>query len=628
MAESSGRRWSRIFKPDARAEVDEELAFHLEQRVRDNLARGMAPEAALAAAEQRLGDLKLVQRECVDLLGAERRAEARRAGLRFSWLDFKLGFRMLAKYPGLTVVGGIAIAFAMALGAFAFEFMVQVMRPSIPLPDGDRIVALRLWDTAENEQESRALHDFTVWGIELKSVEELSVFRDLKLNLIGRNGVGLPVATAQITASGFRLARVAPVLGRTLIEDDQRAGAVPVVLLGEGVWRTHFDADPNIIGRIIRLSGEQRTVVGVMPEPFAFPLYHSAWIPFGVEPAYEPLQGPDVGVFGRLASGMTMEQAQAELTGLGERAAKDSPASHEHLRPQVLPFTDSVFDMEPIVASYFINSFVGMFLVLIYANVALLMFGRTATRENEIVVRNALGASRGRILTQLFTEALVLGATGAVIGLIVARFGVSWAFNFLALEVDLPFWYRERLSPLTLLYAVGLTMLAALVAGVIPALKVTRAIGTQLRAASAGSGGLQFGRLWTGIIVAQVAFTVAFFPILITVGDLAWRANRIDLGFPAQEYLALRLERAAGAERTDARGRAAIYQDLKRRVSAEPGVTAVTYASQLPGVYHDRPAIEVEGVPALPSSGVRPRAQRATVDLVLFLSFVESFDVV
>ncbi|HSL71254.1 MAG TPA: ABC transporter permease, partial [Longimicrobiales bacterium] len=484
--DSSSRRWSRIFKLDARAEVTEELAFHLEQRVRDNIARGMDPETARAAAEQRLGDLQSVQRECIELLKAEHRVAARREWLRFSWLDFKLGFRMLAKYPGLTIVGVVAMAFAMGMGAFAFEFMIQVVRPSIPLPDGDRMVALRLWDRAENQQEARALHDFMIWRSELKSIDHIGAYRDLERNLIGPDGIGMPVKTAEITASGFQLARAAPILGRTLVSEDEQAGAPAVIVIGERLWRTHFDADPSIIGRVIGLSGEQRIVVGVMPDGFAFPLYHSTWIPFQLKPAYEPRQGPKIGVFGRLARGATMDQLQAELIALGVRTAKDSPSSHEHLRPQVLPFENSVFDTEPIVASYFINSFVALFLVLVYANVALLMFGRAVTRENEIVVRNALGASRGRILTQLFTEALVLGAVGAAIGLIVARFGVTWAFNFISVEVDLPFWYREKLSPLTMLYAVGLALLAGVIAGVVPALKVTRGIGTQLRAASAG----------------------------------------------------------------------------------------------------------------------------------------------
>lgn len=141
---SSGGRWSRLFRRDPRPEVDEELAFHLEQRVRDYVRRGMDPAAARAAAVERLGDLEGARRDCARLLTSERRADARRARLGVSWLDVKLGFRMLVKYPGLTVVGGLAIAFAVAVAAAAFELTTQVLYPTLPLPEGDRIVGIRL----------------------------------------------------------------------------------------------------------------------------------------------------------------------------------------------------------------------------------------------------------------------------------------------------------------------------------------------------------------------------------------------------------------------------------------------------------------------------------------------------
>jgi predicted permease len=394
------------------------------------------------------------------------------------------------------------------------------------------------------------------------------------------------------------------------------------MVIGESLWRTRFDGDPEVIGRVVRLGAEHRTVVGVMPEVFAFPLYHNVWIPLRLKSAgYERGEGGTIGIFGRLASGATMERAQIELATLGARAAVDSRDSPAHLRPQVVPFAKSVFDAEPMVASFIINGFMGGFLLLLYANVALLMFARAATRESELVVRNALGASRGRILMQLFTEALVLGSVGAVIGLVFARLGVSWAFWFFDLNgVDLPFWYRASLSPSTIAYAVGLTLLAAVVSGVIPALEVTRGIATQLRAVSAGGGGLQFGGLWTAIIVTQVAFTVAFFPLLVSVGTTTAEARAVELGLPSEEYLTLQLDQdeTKSIASTASRGLAESLEDLKRRVSEEPGVTGVTFADQFPGGYHPRPAIEVEGVPAVLPSGIRPRAQRAAVDLDFF----------
>ena len=617
--EGSSRRWSRIFRPDARAEVEDELAFHLERRVQENLARGMDPLTARQAAQERLGDLKEVRKECTDLLRSERKSEARREWLRFSWLDFKLGFRMLSKYPGLTVVGGIAIAFAILVGAVSFEFMMKLARPSLNLPDGDRIVALKLWNVMESKNERRSVHELQLWRDELKSIGDLGAYREIEPNLIGPDSVGLPIVVAEMTAAGFRVARIAPLLGRPLVEEDAEAGAPAVIVLSERVWRTRFESDPTIVGQIVRLGRVPHTVVGIMPEHFAFPMYHSAWVPLKLAAAgYQPLTGPGIRMFGRLKPESTIEQAQAELTALGARTSAASPQTHRHLQPQVIAYGHTFLDSEPdaMLSAYFANSFMLLFMLLIYANVALLMFGRAATRESEIVVRNALGASRGRILTQLFSEALVLGAFGAVIGLFVARMGLGWAFWFLdGNNIELPFWFRQELSPVTVLYTVGLTVLAAVIAGVVPGFKATRGLGTQLRAASAGGGGIRFGGIWTVIIVTQVAFTVAFFPALIALGMNTFKARNLDLGVAGAEYLLLRFQR--GAEENpagDSRTVTAIYEEMKRRVAAEPGVKGATFAAQFPGAIHPELSVEIEGMSATSLEGIQFRAQRASVD--------------
>ena len=571
------------------------------------MARGMNPDMA---------------REAAELLSEDRSAAAPPEWLKFSLLDFKLGLRMLSKYPGLTIVGGAAIAFAIAIGAVGFELLMQLARPSIPLPDGDRLVALQVWDTARGSGEDRILHDVSVWRTELSSIEDVGVYRTAAHNL-GISDVDVAsVTAAHISASAFRLTRVAPLLGRPLVEADEDPRAPAVLVIGERVWRTRFDKDSDIIGRTVQLDGESRTVVGVMPASFGFPLHHDAWIPFPLNAAgYGPLEGPAVGVFGRLADGRTIEQARAELSALAARTRRDSPGTHEHLDARVVPYTESWVEPDALFAAYFGNSFMLVFLLLIYANVALLMFARAATRESEFVVRSALGASRGRILVQLFTEALVLGALGAVIGIAIARLGMAWGFGFLRENrVELPFWFREGLSPLTLLYAVGLTLLAAAVAGVLPALKVTRGLGTQLRAAAAGGGGPRFGRGWAVVIVAQVAFTAGFFPLLIGMGVHAQDLRAVELGVRADDYLTAKLlfSPPPPDAANPARSPEAVALELKRRLAAEPGVRAVTFARQIPGTAHPDPAIEVEGEPTLTAAGTRLRAQRGTVDVDYF----------
>ena len=218
-----------------------------------------------------------------------------------------------------------------------------------------------------------------------------------------------PVKIAEITASGFAVAGTAPLLGRYLLPADERNGAPPVVVIGHQVWQSRFGGDPLIVGRIITLGEAASTVVGVMPDGFRFPVDHQFWIPLRANPLrYERLQGPELHVFGRLAAGITLEEAQAELTLIGRRAAAAHPETHARLRPLVLPYTHDqlgITDPLRLWAARILLLLVGMLVFVVAVNLAILVYARTVTRLGEIAVRTALGASRRRILAQLFIEA-------------------------------------------------------------------------------------------------------------------------------------------------------------------------------------------------------------------------------
>ena len=534
-------------------------------------------------------------------------------------LDFKLGGRMLVRYPGLTVIAGLAMAFGICVGTVIFQMMSIFVYPSLPLPQGDRLVQIRNWDVAAKSAEPRALHDFNVWRSTLRSVTELGAWRDVTRNLIVTEGDARPVQVAEITPSAFRVADGTPLMGRVLMEADERPGAPSVAVIGYDVWRTRFGSDPAVLGRSVQLGTEHVTVVGVMREGFAFPIAHEVWTPLRiVNDAHAPRSGPAISVFGLLAPGATLDTAQAELTAVGQRLASEQPATHAQLQPHVAPY--AMPDVGPsqddtgIMASIYF--FAVALLVLICSNVALLLFARAATRESELAVRTALGASRSRIVAQMFAEALVLGGVAAVIGLAAAHLALkNWGLPFLEMNLGrLPFWYDVSLSPTTVLFALGLTVLGSAIAGVMPALKVTRRMGSRLKQATAGAGGLQFGGIWTAVIVVQVAITVAF-PAVVYVEQGQLRHIRtFDAGFAAEEYLAVQLAMetpvVAGANGDSDRAaqRAAFassIEELRRRVAAEPGVAGVTFADWLPRV-PDRPWERIE----LPDQlTVTPRAE-------------------
>jgi predicted permease len=616
--------WWGVRQRDAlEASMAEEFRLHQELRAADLERAGLDPAEARRQARLDFGSAEMHK-------DAARAARGLRTvdGLRVSWLDVKLGGRMLVKYPGLTLVGGLAFAFAIWVAAGAFEFAGQVLFPRLPLPDADRVVALESWDAAAGRAEPRVLHDFAAWRTELRSVEDLGAYRLAQRNLITSDGDSRPVEVAEISASAFRVAPARPLLGRTLSEADERPDAPAVAVIGHDVWQVRFGGDPNVVGRTVQLGRTPTTVVGVMPEEYAFPVSQSLWIPLRVSPVDHPRGGgPGLALFGRLAPGASLAEAQAELTTWGRRAAADFPGTHRHLRPRVKPYAQSVALVEGselFIARSSYGFFV-MLVVLICGNVALLMFARAATREGELVIRNALGASRGRIVAQLFAEALVLGGVAAAVGLGAANVGVRLLVR--AFEAHsgqrLPFWFHANLSPWTVLYAVGLAVLGAVIAGVLPGLKVTRGLQERLRQAAAGAGGLTFGGIWTAVIVAQIAVTLAFPVVAFSVYGGVRGARAIVADFPAAEFLSARIaldrEPLPGADTSLAAfvaRRQATARELERRLHAEPGVAGVTFAERLPRMDHLPHWIEVDSGGAAPEDPRFPGGYRTSSSAV------------
>jgi predicted permease len=502
---------------------------------------------------------------------------------RFSWasgfsLDMKLGVRMLAKYPGITLVGGIAMAFAIWFGAVTFELLGLFMFPKLPLPGGDRIVQIFNWDMKGTKVEKRSVHDYLVWRDQLKTVTEIGAYRDVPRNLTVPGGETRELKVAEMTASGFSVSSAKPLLGRMLEVSDERGDAPRVIVLGYKVWRDRLGSDPAILGKSLKLGDTFASVVGVMKEGYAWPVAHDAWMPLHVDELDRtPRGGPVINVFGRLADGASYEEAQAEIDLIGQRMAVQFRPTHEFLKPRVISY---IGDDDPggsqFGATLAINVMIVALLTLICGNVALLLFARAATREAELTVRSALGANRGRLVMQLFTEALVLGGVAAVVGLGAAALTLRlYGRHYLEINFDtMPFWWQTDLSLMTVVYALGLTLLGAVIAGVLPALRVTRGISEKLRQGTAGSG-LRFSGVWTFVIVAQVAATVLLPAIVALEQNEMSRVKTYDFGFPAREYLALQVQADSLSGE--------VLQTLKQRVESEPGVRGVTFVSDLPG---------------------------------------------
>ncbi len=606
-----------------------EIAFHIEQAEVDLRSRGYSAQEAHRLARALSGS-------------SDGAIEALRTQGGVPWagtftLDVTLGLRMLRKYWGLSLVGGLALAVVIGICTGTFLYFNLFWSTALPIDEGDRVVAIQVWDPSASRRGETSLDDFDRWRDGMESLEDVGAFRTVERNLIVNGRAGERVAVAEMSAAGFRVARTAPLIGRSIVADDERPSAPPVVVIGYDEWQRRFDGDPNVLGRSLRLDDSFHTIVGVMPDAFGFPINHRLWIPLRAD-AEGRLSAPPLGsVFARLAPGFEVENAQAELTAMGvlpdDMRAEDAPPPRLLVLPYVQNFID---DIEPdhyggqASMARLVILLMSLLLIPPGLNIAMLVYARTTTRQEEIAVRTVLGASRGRIVVQLCIEMLVLAAVAASFALVgvwlLARYVEGLVLQQL---VDLPFWIDIGVSARAILLAAALALTAALLMGLMPALRATRQF------ARPGLGGLmnrnraRLGACWTALIVAQIGFSFATLPV---AAEIAWgtlRAHLLGPGFPSDEYLSAQLSLATDAAVEPAEDPAAqavafarAQEELLDRVRVIPGVIEPTLVSAIPGAA-PLAAVELETTSAqpIPGNGWNLVTRTMQVDAAFFETF-------
>ena len=583
----------------AESRMDEEFGFHIEMETERLLrVEGLSPDDARRKALVAFG-------------GVEKYKEQLRAERGLAWLggmalDFKLGARMLRKSPWLTVVACIALSIAIGAGASYLEIMNDLYRPRLQFEDGDRIIGIRNWDLEYDRANDRSYGDYMLWRARARSIDDVAAFKEIQRNVVGRDKRIEPVRGAEVSASTFTLLRARPHLGRVLMPRDEVIGGPLVVVLGYDVWKERFESDPFVIGTTVMIGGAPYQIVGVMPDGFGFPLAESFWIPLRLdEKSIGAESSPELRFAARLADGSDMNEARRELAAL-------SPSPR--FRPLVDSYVSSLFtDREELLQRrilYSINILFITLLAICATNVATLVFARTATREGELSVRNALGASRARLAGQLFIEALVLTTLAGLIGLTGAAFVARYFYDMVMKAAGiLPFWWRQGLGIETLIYAALLIVIAAAIIGLIPALKATgRSLLPQLRQAAVGGQSVRFGRVWTGVIITQVAITVIFLSALISIGYnvRSGRYGNPQVTVRPQDYLIAQIEMdnhaSPGESTAMTEAQLSVQFDsltrvLKQGLVASGRAREVTIASRIPGMGNPVIGVAIEGVP-------------------------------
>jgi predicted permease len=584
---SSLREWTRrVCRRRTDDDLERELAGHLALAEDELRRKGHLPVDAARLARARAGG----RIQALEALREQRGLP----WLDSSWLDVRLGLRLLVRNWGLTLVGGLATTLAISIAAVVFAAFEIVMWSPLPLDEGDRVVAIQVWDREAGRRRDTTWQDLEQWRASLQSIDDVGAFQTIRRNIITPDGSVELAPVAEISAAGFRVSRVAPLIGRPIADADAAPGAAPVVVIGHDVWQRRFAGARDVIGRELRLGNDVHTVVGVMPDGFQFPFTFRYWVPLrpGADGRLHNT-GPEGVVFGRLAPGATVARAHAEVSALGLVASalrsaqrEGAPALRSAAREggRVVPYTFAFTgDFEPgEMGLLWSLSSLGLVLLLLppCANIAILNYARTVSRQREFAARHALGGSRARIVWQLFIEALVLTAAAAGAALLVLRVvSVVVAGRLQDIPGGAPFWMTFGVSYRTLLFVAGLAVAAAAVSGLVPALQATGRLAQLGAGALAGRTSVRLGATWTSLVIAQVAFSVGVLPL---AAELAWGTLRTGLvgpGFAAEEFATARV--ALEGDRDVLL--ATRQRELARRLLADPGIVGVAAALQPPG---------------------------------------------
>jgi predicted permease len=496
--------------------------------------------------------------------------------------DIRYGIRSLLKRPGLTAVALITLALGIGVNTAIFSAVDSVLLRPLPFKDPERLVAV--WEhtpTLGIVQNHMAPANFFDLRNQNQVFEGVGAFSEISMNLTGE-GEPESVDGQLVTANVFSLLGVQPALGRTFASEEDQPGREHVAVLSDALWQRRFNRDPGILNRNITLNSESFRVVGVMPRGFFFPIREAElWVPWAMEPDQASGRGDHyLRAVARLKPGVTIERANADTESFAARLAEDYPRTNEGLGVLVRSFhQDYVGDLRRPILILF--AAVGVVLLIVCANVANLLLAQATTRRREIAIRMALGASRSTIAREFLVESLLLAVGGALLGALVAVWGVQALSNLLP----------ETLSKLqaisvdsrVFLFTLGVTLLTAIIFGAVPALHAARAnpgntLGETSRDVTGGVSGRHVRRL---LVVSEVALAVI---LLVGAGLLIrsfQRLRQVDLGFRTDNLLTMRTVLPMPKyQKPEARG--AFYDELLRRVDEIPGVESAGMISFLP----------------------------------------------
>jgi predicted permease len=496
--------------------------------------------------------------------------------------DLRHSWRLVRRSPGLAAAAVAALAMGIGFTTTMFSIVHGGTR-ALPLDQAHEIVLL----TETLPRDGRVDVDpgpfeFARWTTTLASYEGLAGYRERSVNLSGTDARPERLPVSDVTPNAFSLLGAAPVLGRGFAASDIGADAAPVVLLSHALWQARFNGEESVVGRAVRLDGEPHTVIGIMPSGFGFPIRAQAWRPLAVGDTEQPGVGDELRIFGRLRDGVTVQAATTELALDVARIAADYPATHRDRGGRVYPFTEVETPPEIRRALQLLILVVSLTLLVACANVANLLLARAAARARDTAIRTALGASRSRLVVQQLSESLMLAAIAAALGLALASVGLRFFAAASASVLD-AFWVDFRIDAVVVGFASLLGAVAAVGAGLAPALRATRAgVSAVLQGQTAAVAGPRIGRLGRSLVTVQLALACGLLIVTATLVRASAELRLVENPFAAHDIVTAQLS-VRPEVLDDAARRTRLFRELDEALSASPDFRRASLVSVFPG---------------------------------------------
>jgi putative ABC transport system permease protein len=523
--------------------------------------------------------------------------------------DFAQAWRSLRTSPAF--FAGATGVFALGLAATVFMYGVvytMAVKPP-PFSEGERLHVLLAHQPANADGTNEIPYpDFLEIRTRQRAFDSVSAYTWRAMVMSGVD-YSERFDGALISDDLLGILRVKPALGRRFTPADATVNAEPVMMISHHLWRTRFDADPRVIGRVVAVNGRPTTIVAVAPEGFYFPLKEPIWMPLHAEgPITE--RGPDAATVltvARLRSGWTPAHANADLSRISVELAKQFPRTNRRTTFSAIPFAAGLIGPGSVRLLYVYFGAVWLLLVIACTNVASLTFVRANFRVYEASMRVALGATRGRLITQLLAESVIVGVLGLIAGIGLAAFGL-YALDraFAALfESSNASWWRFSIYPQVAVLSAIAALLSALLAGIVPALRASRPdVMTILRDGGRSGSGLRLSRFTTTMVIVQLALAAVLITAASVVARSALLALQSDVGADVKGFMSARvlLPRARFGDEERAR----FYGQLVDTLSTKPSVGAVAAATVMPGTFTSDGTYQLEGAP-VPDPALAPR---------------------